>query len=217
MQRTLIIGDVHGCLHELQELLDTMNYSAEDRLIFVGDLIQRGPHSLETLRYVRSLDAEVVCGNWELAFIRYMEGAHALEDKFRNLLRQMGPGTMYWLQWIRSFPMYIEGESFLVVHGGLVPDEHPSQSEPYLLANLRTWDGKGEDLDNPHNPPWYELYNDNKLVVFGHWARQGLLVRDNVIGLDSGCVYGNRLSGLELPSRIIHQVESHETYRLPSS
>ena len=165
--RTIIIGDVHGCLEELKLLLDKVEYdSLADRLIFVGDLINKGPDSIGVLKYVKSLNAEVVMGNHDYALIHR-------KDMLEDLREKMGEELSDCVEYIESFPTYIEDKEFIVVHAGLVPGQHPSESTLKNLTEIRTWDGLGEDLQNKENPPWYEFYKGEKLVVFGHWARLG--------------------------------------------
>ena len=78
--------------------------------------------------------------------------------------------------------------------------------------NIRTWDGKGEDVNNKSHPPWHSFYKKKKLVIYGHWAEQGLREGKNTIGLDSGCVYGGKLSGVFLPERRIEQTPALKNY-----
>ena len=78
--------------------------------------------------------------------------------------------------------------------------------------NIRTWDEKGEDIKSDFNPAWYSYYKNKKTVIYGHWANQGLNVRENTIGLDTGCVYGYKLSGVLFPERKILQVSALKTY-----
>ena len=67
-------------------------------------------------------------------------------------------------------------------------------------------------MNNPANPSWYELYRLSKLVVFGHWAKRGLVIRKNVMGLDTGCVYGNQLTAVVLPEKTLFQVPAKQIY-----
>lgn len=189
--RTLIIGDIHGCLRELQLLLEKVSYSAsEDRLIFVGDLINKGPSSLAVLEYVKNLRCEVILGNHELALLINYENEKRV------------PYPKEYIEWIKSWPLYIEEDDFIVVHGGIIPGQSLAQSDPNQLVRIRLWQGQ----------PWYEFYQDKKLVVFGHWAANGLVWRENAIGLDTGCVYGRQLSCLSLPGRQLYQVDALEAY-----
>ena len=109
----------------------------------------------------------------------------------------------------RTTSFYVEDEDFLVVHG-LKPGFHPSQTGARILTKIRTWDGLGEELKDMDNPAWHDFYQDEKVVIYGHWAYQGLHLTKNTIGLDSGCVYGNQLSGVMLPEREIIQVQAKE-------
>lgn len=208
----LIVGDVHGCCRELEDLLDKADFRADKRqLVFVGDLINKGPDSLGVLELARRYRALCVLGNHELAFLRYARkgGKHA---GFNEILEQMGPNSYQWLRFLRDMPLYIETPTWMVVHAGLVPGKHPSKTKSYLLANIRTWDGKGDVLERVSDPAWYDLYKGQKTVVFGHWAKRGLVWQDRVIGLDTGCVYGNSLSAVTLPERELIQVKARKIY-----
>jgi bis(5'-nucleosyl)-tetraphosphatase (symmetrical) len=211
--RTIIVGDVHGCLEELEALLSKVDHRCgKDRLIFVGDLINKGPHSLQVLEKVRSMSAEVVMGNHEWKFLQYLKKNSSPSEGFFQLKRQMGEQLLFWQEWLSRLPAFIEADQFLVVHGGLVPHQHPSETPISILCRIRTWDGEGKDLNNPSNPSWYELYRLPKLVVFGHWAKRGLVIRKNVMGLDTGCVYGNQLTAVVLPEKTLFQVPAKQIY-----
>lgn len=199
--RTLIIGDVHGCLRELELLLKKANYDVHrDELIFVGDLINKGPHSLSVLEYVKNLRAKVILGNHELALL---------------IARETGQKPRYpreIVNWIRSWPVYIETKDFIVVHGGIIPGEDITDSHPRMLTRIRNWDDKKKCLGTSQDPPWYDFYHGDKLVIFGHWAAKGLVWRDNAIGLDTGCVYGRKLSCLVMPGRQLVQIDALDVY-----
>ena len=212
-KRSIIIGDVHGCFDELQDLLKKCNFAPQvDRLILVGDLINKGPKSFATLKFVRDGGFEVTIGNHDLKFLKGCRKNKPLLADFEKLKGQLQPQLEDWLQWMETWPHFIETADFLVVHAGLVPGQHPSQTPISILANIRHWDGKGLDMNNPQDPAWHDLYKEKKLVVYGHWALQGLCVKENSIGLDSGCVYGHQLSALILPERKIVQVQAHAVY-----
>lgn len=212
MRRTIIVGDVHGCFVELQLLLTRAEYDArQDRLIFVGDVVNRGPNSRRVLEWIGSLGAEAVVGNHELGFLEALASGTDDPD-FAELRMQLGTSLSEWSDWMAGLPPFIETDNYIVVHAGLAPGRAPAETETRLLANIRTWDGSGKNLDIAANPPWYQLYNGKKLVVYGHWAKQGLTIRHNVIGLDSGCVYGRSLTAIELPTCRIFQVPAAMEY-----
>ena len=207
-KKTFIVGDIHGCFEEFLALLKKLDYSPKNhRLILVGDIIGKGPYSLKMLKWVRKHTIEMVRGNHEQVFIdgvkkNQLSKWPALEKLKKDIKNKLDD----WIQWLEKTPLYIEEEDFLVVHAGLVPKEKPSLSKPHLLMNIRTWDGKGKNITNTTQPAWHELYEGKKLVVYGHWGLQGLQIKDNSIGLDTGCVYGDKLSGVLLPERKILQV-----------
>ena len=214
--RTLIIGDVHGCLRELEELLAKAKYQqGRDQLIFVGDLVNKGPYSLGVLKKVQELRAKVVLGNNEQSFLQYVADGSFEAPGFQQLKEEMGEQLSYWVDWIKQWPFYLEFPDFMVVHAGLVPGRHPSCTSSRILTTIRTWDGLGENLNHLEHPPWFELYTDKKLVLFGHWAKKNLVIRHNAIGLDTGCVYGRSLTAVILPSRKIVQVSAHQMYEIP--
>lgn len=212
-ERTIIIGDIHGCFEELGELLSKLEFQVgRDRLISVGDLVNKGPRSVDVLRFFASSNSEAVLGNHELAFLEALASSTSLPSPWRKLREEMGDELDYWLRWLRSLPLYIEEEGFLVVHAGLEPGRHPSESSANLLTRIRTWDGRGDCLYREGDPPWFDFYKGEKLVVHGHWARLGLVQRHNTIGLDTGCVYGRSLSALVLPERQIESVQAKGIY-----
>ena len=208
LKETFIVGDVHGCFNELMLLLEKAKYSPkEHRLILVGDLINKGPDSFKILKWFRKTKTETVIGNHEIKFIKAVESNQALPPSLEQLKKQMGTKLYDWIEWIKTWPLYIETEDFLVVHGGVIPGEHPSQSKPEYLINIRCWDAETKTIHSSDYPAWHEFYTASKLVVYGHWAKQGLKVKNNSIGLDTGCVYGGQLTGVWLPDRKIVQIE----------
>lgn len=206
--KTLIVGDTHGCFNEFQALLKKAKYQQQNtRLILLGDMINRGPDSLKMLEWVKTKGLESVRGNHEQAFIDGLEVGRPLSLTLQKLKKDMGKDLSLWLKWLKKLPFYIKTKDFIVVHGGLVPGQRLEDCDPHLLMNIRTWDGQGQDLKNPNHPAWHSFYKSKRLVVYGHWAEQGLKIKPNSIGLDTGCVYGGALSGLILPQRRLVQVQ----------
>ncbi len=218
MRRKIFIGDVHGCFEELMDLLDKVKYSySKDRLYFVGDLINKGPYSKKVLEFVYNSKSKVVIGNHELGLIQLYEskgnwGGSTLD----HVLLSLGKQAKFWVKWMKQLPSFIEGDDFILVHAGLIPDKKPKEKDREILARIRTWDGKGKDLNNVKHPPWYNLYQGKKKVIFGHWAKKGLIREGNCIGLDSGCCYGRKLTAYILDTDEIVQVDAkmqYEPYR----
>ena len=210
--RTIIIGDVHGCLDELNALIMKVNYRPEnDSLYFLGDIINRGPFSKKTYFRVKELNAVSLLGNHELHLLNKIKSKES-SGLLARMKQEFSRSFQKFAEDIARWPVFVETEDFILVHAGLVPGKHPSESEDWMLTSIRTWDGEGSDLNNPNHPPWFDLYKSTKLVVFAHWAALGRVVRDNVIGLDTGCVYGKRLSALLLPEKKIVSVPARRVY-----
>jgi len=213
-RQTFVVGDLHGCFDEFLALLRKLDYhSKKHRLILVGDLIRKGPHSLKVLGWARTHKIDWVRGNHEQAFIKGVrENKLSKRPSLERLQKDMGSDLEDWMIWLEKTPLYIEEENFLVVHAGLVPDENPAHSDPSLLMNIRTWNTKTKDIKSNNQPAWHEFYKGKKLIIYGHWAKQGLKIKTNSIGLDTGCVYGKHLTGVLLPERKILQVPAFKTY-----
>jgi len=259
---TYAIGDVQGCFDELRQLLAKVQFTAADRLWFVGDLVNRGPKSLEVLRFVRDLGerAVTVLGNHDLHLIAQYEGIEKLRraDTFQDVLD--APDAAELLAWLRSRPMmHVKGE-YAMVHAGLLPQwsfanaralggevsaalaasgyreflEHMYGDKPArwddsltgwdrlrvivnAMTRMRFCDRKGRmDLKNGGAVPssgtlrWFEARKrePGTMLLFGHWSQLGLVFAPGVAGLDSGCVWGGRLSALRLDDRMLFQVAS---------
>ena len=205
--RTIFIGDVHGCLTELRMLIAALAITTTDRVILLGDLINRGPDSVGVVSYVYHAGFECLMGNHEDEYL-----SRGKEDKYLRLREQLGPRLH---RWIEGLPLYLETADFLAVHAGLQPGCPPSRTRRKILLNIRTWDGEGRDLRNPENPPWYASYTGDRPVFYGHWARAGLTLRETTFGLDSGCVYGRQLSAWILEEDRLVQIPAQKAYYVP--
>lgn len=213
-QRTLIIGDVHGCYRELRDLVKKAKMDPDrDRILFIGDLINKGPDSKAVWEIFRELNAVSLMGNHELSLLQLARGRRHKHSKYFDTLRKnFGSHFDEFVQDVQGFPLWLEDHNLMMVHGGLVPGLHPDQTDPWHLVSIRTWDGEGHDLKNESNPPWFDFYEGEDVVVFGHWAALGGIVREKVIGLDTGCVYGGKLSCLIWPEREIISVKARKAY-----
>jgi len=190
--RRIFVGDIQGCLEPLVELLAACELDASRDVVYpVGDLVRKGPDSRGVLRYLRDLDARPVLGNHDLCWLE----RESDED----------PESAAWL---RDQPVVRVLHDVIVVHAGLHPrwteehlaHVHEDPADVDFAVNVRYCDAAGRrpasDWPPPEPPfvPWDEHYRGSKRVVFGHWARRGLVRTDKVIGLDTGCVYGRPLT-----------------------
>ena len=181
----LFVGDVQGCVAELHDLLRVAAFDRRrHRLALCGDLVNRGPDSAGVLRLARDVDALTVIGNHEVALL---EGRRtATLDEVRT---QLGATLHEWLGWIESWPTFILGDGYILVHAGIAPGKRPEQCTREELTELRTVDGQ----------PWFDFWRGPETVIFGHWAQRGRVNLRLCKGLDTGCVYGGDLTGLWWP------------------
>jgi predicted phosphodiesterase len=216
MQRTIFIGDVHGCLTELEELLESCAYAQGDRVVLAGDLVAKGPDSQGVLRLAAQLGAAAVRGNHDHAVLRWRDTPADLVPErathHYQLARQLDADA---LRLLASFPLFLRlpEHEVIVVHGGLVPGIALEQQEPELLMNMRTLRPDGTGSRRPDDGPlWGSQWQGPELVIFGHHAMAGLQRHPKALGLDTGCVYGGRLSAYVLPDDRLFSVPSRSVY-----
>lgn len=208
------MGDVHGCRDELAELLGKFGPTRGDVVVAVGDLVNKGPDSAGVLDLVRSEGVRCVLGNHDARLLRVAgTPLSELDEKALRFSRSIGPRIHELAQDIRTWPLWLDLGELLVVHAGLEPGKSRlEQMSPSILITIRTWDGTGECLDRAEDPPWYECMRWPVPVVFGHWAMRGLVDRPDVKGLDTGCVYGRRLTGWCPEEERFYQVQARREY-----
>ena len=213
--RRFFIGDIHGCLDELNDLLDNFQFHLQkDQLFSVGDVIGKGPYGPDTLKRLKTLKATIVLGNHDDAFLRYEKRpGTSLKPDQKKFLDSFGNQKNKWAAEVRSWPLFIEMDDIIMVHAGLEPGvKDLSNMSSEILLNIRTWDGSGKDIESEHNSPWYSFINSEKTIIFGHWARKGLINLPKFKGLDTGCVYGMQLTGYCPEEDRFYSVESRKAY-----
>ncbi|MEW6664364.1 MAG: metallophosphoesterase [Thermodesulfobacteriota bacterium] len=210
--RIFIIGDIHGCLGMLERLMGRIDWRPDkDRLIFLGDYIDRGEDSRGVIDFILKMTrisqgVECILGNHEASFLDFLSG-----QDMRTFLANGGAPTLQsyrsigWekgsvipqehLAFLKSLRPWVELEDYYVVHAGLRPGVALEVQDP-------------EDLVWIRDPFIYSEHDFGKRVIFGHTPFSEPLIMANKIGLDTGAVYGNRLTCLELPSFTFHFVEA---------
>ncbi|MBX3182255.1 MAG: metallophosphoesterase [Polyangiaceae bacterium] len=225
--RTVIVGDVHGCADELASLVQQVGRQPGDRWVFVGDLVGRGPDTPGVLEQVRQLGAQVALGNHEHRVLAAYEAREAgragpsLGPGHLALLDRLGPEDWALLRAMKPY-LELPEHGLIVVHAGLDPRLPLPAQRLEVLIHMRSWD-YGEPSARFREESWASDYPGPTHVVFGHNARLGLQLHPHATGVDSGCVYGERLSALVLgpgerplpPAerhQQIHQVKARRQY-----
>ena len=265
---TYAIGDIQGCMSSLERLLATLPLRDDDRIWLVGDLVNRGPRSLDVLRWARGLGDRATCvlGNHDLHALARIAGAPA---KRRDTLDDVlaAPDRDELADWLRARPLVVVEDARILVHGGLhprwtaddararaaeietnlrgdawrtwirsldqsrAPDWRDDLAGPSRLRAILSWlvrarmatpageldqDFDGAPAEAPKGVvPWFAIagaaWRDHE-VVFGHWAALGLDLGPRHVALDSGCVWGNRLTAVRLDDRAVFQVKAVEAH-----
>lgn len=256
-----IIGDVQGCLASLRSLLERLPSSP--RLLFIGDLVNRGPQSLDSLRFVMSLGrrAEALLGNHDLHLLAVAAGIRRQHDDDTLAEILAAPDRDQLLDWLRARPLARHEAGALFVHAGVLPQwsvdktlalagevearlrapdyrdflatmygNRPARWDDALdgadrarcvinaLTRLRFVDAdgtmdftvkEGAGAAPPGFVPWFDhpdRATHGTPVIFGHWSTLGLMLREDVACVDTGCVWGGALTALAWPDRRLVQV-----------
>ena len=237
MVRRIFIGDIQGCRDELQELLAALQfYPARDELHPVGDLVNRGPDNVGTLRLLRDLGARGVLGNHDLHLLRIAAGKRRVgdSDTIQDVLD--APDRDELLLWLADRPFVEVWDDVLCIHAGVSPawgdprralagsdPLEPDESARFATL-VRYCDPSGrlpaseEAAEQLPFRPWFDYPRSpevgERTVVYGHWAAMGLVLRPALRGLDSGCVWGNTLTAWIAEEDRIVQVPSQQPVRL---
>lgn len=252
------IGDVQGCYDELMALLDRIGFNpTADHLWFTGDIVNRGPKSLEVLRFVKSLgdSAVTVLGNHDLHLLAIACGHSKLrkDDTLKEILKADDRDDL--LCWLRTRPLMHHDSNLGIhlIHAGLPPQWTASQAGEYAAevesilrserygkyfenmygnkptrwkSSLSGWDrmrfitncftrlrfvdsagklclgAKGPPGSQPDSClPWFQhpaRQSQEAQFVFGHWSTLGFYQQNGIIALDTGCLWGGKLSAVRL-------------------
>lgn len=206
-RRLLAIGDIHGCLGHLQGLLERVNPGTDDRLVFLGDYIDRGENSPGVLDYLLALQRQLpktvfLKGNHEQMLLEYLVGeivlGYLLNGGTATLQQYERLGTPQLPQAHRDFlhqlHLFWQQENFLFVHAGLKPGVAIADQDENDLLWIRQ-----EYLAHPDPCEW------GVVVVHGHTPQQQITLTPCRIGLDTGAVYGRQLSCCDVLTRQIWQ------------
>jgi len=212
LPRTLVIGDVHGCSAELAKLLDA---ARPDRAILVGDLFTKGPDPAGVLGLVRERGLKVILGNHDQRLLEVRAGGRPDDGHGHRVADTLDTVDRGWVDWLGRQPIFRTLADWVIVHAALHPSGDLMRTDRRTALVLRRWPD-----DAPSDPRWWKVYEGPRRVVFGHDARQGLLMarpdgdgRPRIAGLDTGCVYGGQLTGMWLDDCSTVQVEAARAYK----
>lgn len=261
------VGDIQGCFQEFMALLELIHFNpVHDTLWLTGDLVNRGPQSLEVLRYIKNLGEKAICvlGNHDLHLLAVAYGAAPLRSKDTVGSILTAPDHIELIEWLRFQPLIYTDLGFTLVHAGIAPQwtiakAHSLAKEvcealqgEQCYAYLKEmygntpdfWQDDLEDMARlrcitnyltrmrfctpegklnltcklpPDNAPsgylpWYTAPNrldQQEKIIFGHWAAlNGKTDTPHTYALDTGCVWGHRLTALALEMEALFSVKA---------
>jgi Calcineurin-like phosphoesterase len=209
MRRTLIVGDVHGCAQELDDLLAEVRFDpSNDKLYLVGDLVARGPDSRGVVERVREYRGVFVRGNhdekvlswWRAARTLGQRAAHAavrLSDRHRAVVEALDEPLFDHLA-AAPLVLPLPEHGLTIVHAGVDPRRAPHECPDEVLLTVRSIDDAGEPTRKLLPRPWARAWRGPRQLVFGHDARRNLQLEAYATGLDTGCCYGRQLTAILL-------------------
>ena len=238
-----VIGDVHGCRAELEQLLTELGYSLEHdaagrpvgarhpdgrRAIFVGDLVDRGPDTPGVLRLVMGMvtagTAFCVAGNHEVKLLKALRGknvrrSHGLDASMEQLEGESEEFRAEAARFIDGLIGHyvLDGGRLVVAHAGLIERYHGRASgrvREFCLYGQTT--GETDEYGLPVRYPWAQEYRGQAVVLYGHTPVPAAEWLNNTLCLDTGCVFGGRLTALNYPERTTVSVPAARVYHSPA-
>ena len=234
-----IIGDIHGCFDEAKQLLEKLGYvinkkdkyllshSSNRRIIFVGDLVDRGPNSPEILRLVMDCVASGVAfcvnGNHDNKLKRKLIGrdvtiSHGLQQTLDQLSHERGEFTLEIVKFLDSLASHLifDDGKLTVTHAG-IKERYLGRYSPRISKFCMYGETTGEvdKFGLPIRYPWANEYKGNSLIVYGHTPVQKPEWINNTINIDTGCVFGGKLTALRYPEKELVSVDAKKTYYEP--
>lgn len=210
--RVIAVGDIHGCAEEFATLIEKLALTRHDRLILLGDLVNRGPDSRGVIALARKHARCALLGNHELRLLNYRRTGDPthLKKYDRETLDQLSDAD--W-RYLAQMPLthYVHELETVMVHGGFLPDRPWRGQRARVVARIQVVGPDGEPhktSDFPDAPHWSDLWEGPPFVVYGHTPRPVPKRLEWSLGIDTGCVRGGALTACILPGRELIQVRS---------
>lgn len=213
MQRTIVIGDLHGCFDEALELLDRLAVGETDRVVFAGDLVDRGPNPRACVEL--AMRHECILGNHEEKHLQQRKRKD--EDLAPDHLRTRRALVPEHYDYFAKLPIFIRlpEHGAVVVHAGVMHGVAIEAQDPYQLLHAQCIDPPGRKSFWPSKAPsthrfWTNHWRGPERVIFGHTVVDRALVTEHAVGIDTGCCFGGSLTAVVLPGWQIVSVPSRQ-------
>jgi len=224
--RTIFVGDIHGCIEELDELVRTLAVSASDRVVVLGDMIDRGPDPVGVVRRVRESGWEALCGNHEDKALRWLKNESMVKAGRPNNMAHPGEvRASQWkrlspkdLGWLWRLPLTVKSKGWTAVHAGIEPGLPRDKQEADHMMRLRFVNREtgrhvpnGPDMRQPPGTVfWAEMWRGQESVIYGHSVFPAVRFDHHdggmCVGIDTGCVYGGSLTAAVVDGGVLEIV-----------
>lgn len=222
MNKLIIYGDIHGCYKEFKALRETINPQKNDIEVCVGDIITKGYDSISVLQYIQVHNIKCVLGNHEDKIVRYFKhkilsknNPISLDRDEQNIVDKL---RIQDIAYLKSLPIYMKFQNLVIVHAGLQNEmdlNNLFKREEQKVLRLRYLDEDGHFVEYNNETDrsafWADVYDGNQgFVIYGHQHFKEPRVNMHALGIDTGCVYGNKLSAA------IFDLNDHLSYEIVS-
>lgn len=208
MSKLIIYGDIHGCYDEFINLRKKTNPKKNDIEVCVGDIITKGKNSIKIIKYIQEYNIKSVLGNHEDKLLRYLEyqdkdekNPIILDKDENNIISMLDTKN---IDYLKNMPLFLKFKNITILHGG-VQNHHDlnniSKKEKFKILKMRYLDNNGNFITDTKDVEnllfWADIYDgSNGFVVYGHKSFDNVRVNKHSLGVDTGCVYGNKLSAV---------------------
>ncbi|MBP7101360.1 MAG: hypothetical protein KBA67_07515 [Leptotrichiaceae bacterium] len=223
MNKLIIYGDIHGCYDEFLFLRNKINPKKDDIEVCVGDIITKGKNSIKTLEFIIENNIQSVLGNHEDKLLRYLnhqkqnkKNPIILANDEQNIINNL---TKKHIQFLENLSLFLKFENITILHGGLQNDislNDLSKKDKQKILRLRYLDENYEYLtygkEDERSTFWADIYDGKQgFIVYGHQWFKEVNKNNFAIGIDTGCVYGNKLSAIVFPD-----IKEYSNYKIYS-
>lgn len=214
--RVIAIGDIHGCAQEFEALLNKLALTRHDRVVLLGDLVNRGPDSAAVIALARQHAHRALLGNHELRLLNYRrtgDPTHLKKSDYDTLKQLSAKDWAY----LAAMPLTYSLPAYdtVLVHAGFLPGK-PWRTQPArVVTRIQVVGPDGEPYKRsayPDRPHWSELWSGPPFVVYGHTPRREPARARCSLGIDTACVQGGMLTACILPERTLVQVPARGQY-----
>jgi len=206
--KLIIYGDIHGCYNNFTSLRKKINPKKNDIEVCVGDIITKGRDSIKVLKYLQEHDIKSVLGNHEDKLVRYLEHEYnekknpiILDNDEKSIIENLDSED---IEYLKNMPLFLRFKDITILHGGIQNHQNLNnltKKEKSKLLRMRYLDSEDNFItygkENEDSIFWADVYDgDQGFIVYGHQWFKEVKQSEFALGIDTGCVYGNRLSAV---------------------